>query len=355
MPAKAFARTFAFAALSLASAIPLHAETPLGGLTVAVSGDGKRLVAAGDTRTLLVLDPDKLTVTQRIFIGTTVTRLGFDKTGNTLVVGDTDGAVLLFDAQTWKQRAALARRFAPAIARETGLLAAADSEHSPTAIAIADLASGADRTKIPLAKDDKISALGFDAPGRRIAVLFGPKDDKDEPKLQYSQIPKELRGLERDEFQQKNDGQSSLLRIYDATSGAMLSERKLYYTLQATGSHLLFDGDSVIVNNYNNLGARIGADGSVALYKNSNGFNYGSGMLAAQTTVYGGGLRSFAIVDPKTLKDVKGEIDKLPGWPEYFKGFSATDNGAAIYGATTGYRVIRMTPDGKVSAAAPVM
>jgi hypothetical protein len=346
-----FFATFAFAFAVTAS----KAETPLGGLTVAVTGDGKKLVAAGDTRTLLILDPEKLNVLQRIFIGTPVTRLAFDRTGATLIVGDTDGTAFLYDTQTWKPRATLAKRNAAVISREANLLAGAEGGHTAGAIVLNDLASGAEKTKIPVSKDEKVAAFGFDPQGKRLAVLFGPIESKDEQRIQSGHIPKELKGLERDEFQQKNDGQISILRIFNATTGAVLSEQKLFFSMNATQAHVAFDGDALVVNNYSNLGARIEPDGAVRLFKNANGFNYGAGASPQQTALYGGGLRSFSIVDSKSLQGPTGQIDRLPGWPEYFKGFAATDNGTAIYAGTTAYRVIRISPDGKVVAAAPVM
>jgi hypothetical protein len=164
-----------------------------------------------------------------------------------------------------------------------------------------------------------------------------------------------LKGLERDEFQQKNDGQVSILRVFETARGALLSEQKIFFSMNASQSHVAFDGNAIVVNNYSNLGARIEQDGAVKLFKNNNGFNYGAGVSPQQTAIYGGGLRSFSIVDPKSLQGTTGQIDRLPGWPEYFKGFAATDNGAAVYAGTTAYRVIRISPDGKVVAAAPVM
>ncbi len=349
-------RVIAFTVAALAFSVTASkAETPLGGLAVSVTGDGKKLVAAGDTRTLLVLDPEKLNVLQRIFIGTTVTRLAFDRSGATLMVGDTDGTAFLYDAQTWKPRATLAKRHAAVISREANLLAGVEGEHTAGAIFLNDLASGVERAKILVAKEERVAALGFDPQGKRLAVLFGPIESKDEQRIQSGQIPKELKGIERDEFQQKNDGQVSILRVFNAATGAVMSEQKLFFSMNATQSHVAFDGDAVVVNNYSNLGARIEPGGAVKLFKNANGFNYGAGASPQQTAIYGGGLRNFSIVDPKSLQGPTGQIDRLPGWPEYFKGFSATDNGGAIYAGTTAYRVIRISPDGKVLAAAPVM
>lgn len=336
-------------------AMPAPAQVPLGGLTVAVSADGKRLVAAGDTRSLIVLDPEKLTVLQRIWVGTTILRLTFDNAGKTLLATDTDGVAHLYDTQTWKPRASIPKRVGAVMAPATGLIAGAEGSHAAGAIFINDAASGAERAKIVLEKGDRVSGLGFDPQGRRLAVLIGPIESKEEPRVQSSQIPKELRGLERDEFQQKNDGQVSILRIYDAATGKMISELKTFFTMNNASSLIAFNGDTVLATSYNNLGARIEKDGTIKLFRNDNGFNYGIGASPGQEIMMAGGLRSFTITNLQTMNAFKGEIDRLPGWPEYFKGFTATAGAKAIYGATTAFRVIKLSPDGKVLAASPAI
>lgn len=75
---------------------PAIAGIPLGGLTVAISPDGKTLVAGGDTRTLLIIDPESLEVKIRVWVETTITDLYFSKDGGTLLIGDSSDRVLLY-------------------------------------------------------------------------------------------------------------------------------------------------------------------------------------------------------------------------------------------------------------------
>ena len=47
------------------------------------------------------------------------------------------------------------------------------------------------------------------------------------------------------------------------------------------------------------------------------------------------------------------EIEKLKGWPEYFKGF-AFDGKETVYGSTSGYRLIKLTSAGRVISQTPI-
>jgi hypothetical protein len=98
---RSLAGAFIFAAGALLLTGSAQAAVPLGGLTVAVSPAGDKLVAGGDTRTLLILDPQTLAVKDRVWIETTIVGLTFDKAGTTLAVEDGSGTGLLEVAASW--------------------------------------------------------------------------------------------------------------------------------------------------------------------------------------------------------------------------------------------------------------
>ncbi len=347
-----FSRIVALAG-TLVLASVAHAGLPLGGLAVAVTPAGDKLVAAGDTRTLLVLDPATLAVKDRIWTGAPMVDLAFDKSGKVLLTVDTDDAVSLYETGKWTKTASIPKRYRVSVSVPAGLFAASDQSSAPDAIIVHALATGKEVTRFKLGKKEALTVLGFDPTGSRLAALFGPLDSKEEQKLASNQIPKELRGMDRNEFQQKNDGKVSILRIYDVKTGALQSEQTLYYSITSSRPRLVFDGEDVIVNNYSNLGARISPKGEIALFQTLSG-NYALGVSNDQSVMLTGGLRSFAITSMKSLQGVKGEIDRLPGWPEYFSGFAAPDGHKMYFGATSGYRIIKFGPDGKVIAAEPV-
>ena len=343
------------AALSLLAGVviapvPGLTAVPLGGLTVAVSPSGDRLVAGGDTRTLLVLDPATLAVKERVWIETSIVALEFDKSGSTLAVTDTSGEVLLFDTSNWKQRAAISARGAVAYAAETGLVAGSDKSNK--SVSIFSMNDGKEIRKLELPAGANVANLGFSADGKRLAVILKATDGGEE-KVANNAIPKDLKGLARDEFVLKNDGKRSELLVFDTASGKLLSKVASYYSLD-NDAVVYFDGDAVLSVNYRNINARFAPDGNAALFATANGFNYGTGVSPDQKLLLSGGLRSFSVTKPDGSNQAKGQLSKLPGWPEYFKGFSVTADGKTIYGATTAYRIAKIGPDGKVIAVAPV-
>jgi hypothetical protein len=117
---------------------------------------------------------------------------------------------------------------------------------------------------------------------------------------------------------------------------------------------LLFDGDNVAVTNYKNVNAKLAPNGAVKMFELNNSYNYGIGIAPDQKLIMTGGLRRFSVTKTDSVAGVTGELPKLPGWPEYFKGFTATADGSAIYGATTAYRVVKIGSDGNVLAVVPV-
>jgi len=330
-----------------------HAALPLGGLTVAVSPAGDKLVAGGTTRTILVLDPETLAVKARHWTGYSITGLSFDKSGRVLLVSDTDDAVHLFETTGWKKTASLPRRYHLTISTEGGVLAGADRSSGASAIHIHSLRDGKETAKIAINSKQGVFVMGFDAAGKRLAVLSTQIDTKEEQKLSYNQIPKELRDLARSEFEQRNDGKVSVLRVYDVAKGTMLWEKTTFYSMSTSRPRLVFDGDNVVTHNYSNVGARITPQGEVKLFKTASG-NYAIEATVDQKFLMTGGLRDLAITNVNTLQSVKGEIDRLPSWPEYFSGFSAPASNAVFFGGTTAYRVIKFGPDGKVLSAVPV-
>ena len=312
-------------------------------------------MAGGDTRTILVMDPKSLTVKNRVFLGTTIVDLAFDRAGAILAVGDTDGTVHLVDAAKWTTKASVRDRHKMTVSTAANLFAGLDNGYQASAVFVHALADGAEKAKLALPQKSRVAAIGFSPDGKRLAVLAGPLDSKDEKKAGSNDVPKDLRGLDRHDFVQKNDGKVGELLIYEAASGKLLSRKTTFFSMNGTNGGALFAGDAVVVNDYGNVGARIAADGATKLFELANSYNYGLGRSIDGKLILSGGLRAYSITDAASLQGVKGEIDKLPGWPEYFKGFDATPDGKQIYGATTGYRVFLFDRSGKVVKSAPVM
>lgn len=337
-------------ASSLLISATAFAATPLDGLTVAVSPDGSKLVAGGDTRTLLVLDPATLEVKERIWAETTLTALKFSSDGSVLAAQDTDGSVLLYDTAKWTKVKQFPKCDRMTTAQTPGLFAGSDEDYAGAKITVRTLKDGTQKGQVQLEKDFRVEALAIDESGKKLAVLSQAKDDSAEKKLGYNDTPKDLRGLAKSEFEEKNNGRTSLFRIYDIASGKQLSEAKLWYSPNLCT--VRFIGDDILVSGYSNVNARITPKGDITLFEQQNSYNYGTGYSGDGSLLMTGGLRDATITTTADMAAQKLEISKLPGWPEYFKGFDA-DKSGNVYGGTTAYRIIKIK-GGKVEKEAPV-
>jgi len=326
---------------------PLHA-TPLQGLTVAVSPDGKQVVAGGDTRTILVLDPASLEVTHREWIEVCVNGLAFNQTGDTLAVYDSSDEVILYSTEDWKKKAELGKRSSWTLCPEADLIAG----YQGSTIYLHSLTDGSETGTIEIPEGVRVGLLGLNADGSQLALLEQGRTDDAEPKVSHSDIPKELKDLARDEFRQKNDGKTSQLFLFDTKTGEKRAEHSLFYSAN-NNAQLTFDGESVVVVAYDNVNAKISPKGEIKLFELPNSFNYGIGSSPKGDLLFTGGLRKFSITQAGPVTSVTGEADQIEGWPEYWKGFSSTPDGSKIYGATSAYRVFLLDASGEIAASAP--
>jgi hypothetical protein len=327
------------------------ASTPLGGLAVAVSPNGQVMVAAGDNRVLYVIDSAKMEVSNRVWLGTCIVDLGFNKDGNTVVAEDTDGTLHLIDAKTWKpvKKEPKAEKMSPA--RKADLVAGLNPESIGNSIRFLSMTDLGAKGKVSFAQGEKVAALGLDPEGARLAVLLEPVNDDSEPK--GAAPPAGLKGLEAEEFRLKNDGRTSRLLVFKVPEGSKISEHKLFYSPSSGGAKILFQGENVLVVNYSNLNAKINPKGEVTLFQLDNSYNYGIGFSPDQKTLMTGGLADGTYTRVADLAQTKFQPDRLSGWPEYFKGFAVAGNGTA-YGATSAYRVIKINPQGGFEKSVPV-
>jgi hypothetical protein len=327
------------------------ASHPLGGLAVAVSPNGKVMVAAGDNRVLYVINPAKMVVAKRVWLGTCVVDLEFNKDGSKLVAEDTDGTLHLIDAKTWNPLKKEPKAGKLSAARQADLAAGLSPDHSGHAIRFLSLSDLGAKGNMMFAKGEKVAALGLDPQGARVAVWLEPVKDDSEPK--GGNPPADLKGLAVDEFRLKNDGKTSRLLVFKVPGGEKQSDHKLFYSPPTGGAKILFQGDDVLVVNYTNQNARINPKGEVSLFKLDNSFNYGIGFSPDQQVLMTGGLATGTYTKVADMVKTSFRPDRLAGWPEYFKSFAVGPDGAA-YGGTSGYRVIKIKPGGGFDKSYPV-
>ncbi len=337
--------------ISCVSLTSLQAGTPLGGLTVAVSGDGSQLVAGGDTRTLLVLDPETLETKARHWIGTSILNLAFNKDGSVLAVHDTSDAVILYKTSDWSEIAKIPKVANFSAAPDADLIAGQDGNYKGPHAKVFSFTDGSEKASIPLPEGKKVASLGINSEGTKIAILCQGETDESEPKVERSDIPKDLKGIAAKEFQQKNDGKTSTFLILDIAGSSIATETKTFFT-ESSGS-IAYSGETIAFVEYGNVNAKITPAGEFTLFELANSFNYGIGFNRNDSKILTGGLANFSITEIDNLESVTGKVDKLPGWPEYFKGFTGTADGTKLYGGTSAFRVVKILPDGTVAAAMP--
>ncbi len=341
-------RTLILVALFSLVALSARATTPLGGLTVAVSEDGKQLVAGGDTRTLLVLDPNTLEVKSRHWLGTSITELIFNQDGSVLAVADSSDSVFLYSTADWSQIAEVAKVANFSAAPEAGLFAGSAGSYREPKVEVYSFADGSVKASIPIPEGLKVAMLALKGDGSKVAVLTQGNTDPDEKKVERADIPKELKGFELKEFEQRNDGKTSDYLIFDVAGQAIDSQTKTFFE-ERTGS-MVYLGDKVLIVTYGNENVSISPEGEFTLFELKNSYNYGRGFTRGNGMILTGGLANYSFTSVDTMQAVTGKIDKLPGWPEYWKGFSGTSDGKAIYGGSSAFRVAKFNPDGTVAA-----
>lgn len=341
---------FTFATLVTAASPFLHAATPLGGLTVAVSPDGATLVAAGDSRSIFSFDPVTLEVKERIWIETTVTDLAFNQDGSVLAVFDTSNEVRLYSVGDWTLRLTLTDLDTPAASTSADLLAGYSRKDD--AIRVHSLTDGSEKQSIPVPEKIRLAALGISPDGARLALIETGADDETETKVAYSDIPKDLKGNERETFVQKNDGRTSRYAIYQLADGTLATESTLYYTTSGS-TRIALPDERIAIINYSNVNALISPDGSVELFKHPAGYQYGIGLSPDHREVFVGGLATGCTATVGGEASPVFNLDRLPGWPEYFKGFASTPDGT-VYAATTAFRIVRIKRANNEVTAVPV-
>jgi hypothetical protein len=343
-------RFLAAVALVAACASMAAARDPeWGGLgAVAASPDGKTVVCGGENRVLYVVDAASREVKQRIWIQSRVGALAYSKDGSRLCLEDDDEVLHIFDTATWKEVQKVADagecQFAPGV--DLCVAVAAKDK----GIKFLSMMDGAEKGKV--AVEGRIGSIGIDASGTKAVVLMEPAEDKSEPKADYNAIPKELKGAARKEWIQKNDALSATIKWFEAPSGKPLGEAKTFFTSRGRVA-VTAAGDFAYVVTYDDVCARITPKGEVTIFEVSGSYNYGRGWSGDGKLAIGGGLRSGAICTLDGGTVAKFEVDRLPGWPEYWAGFSHAEGGG-FWGVTSACRLVKISRDGKVESAGPV-
>ncbi|NUN49114.1 MAG: hypothetical protein HUU15_09840 [Candidatus Brocadiae bacterium] len=339
----ALALTFALAGLASAR------DPEWGGLgAVAVSPDGKTVVTGGASRVLYVLDAASMDVKSRIWIRARVGGLVFSRDGSRLFLEDDEETVHVYETAGWTETLTVADCGEIQAAPEGDLLVAIGSRPKPS-VRFLSLSDGSDRGRVEV--EGRIALVGIDPAGKTAFVLHDPAADAAEPKADRAAMPKDLKRAGQAEWQQRNDGQMATIRWIDVAGLKATGDAKLWYTARSGAHAFVRDGVATVVT-YEDLCARITAKGEVSTFEVTGSYNYGRGSSGDRTWIAGGGLRHGALLGPDGAAR-KFEVDALPGWPEYWGGFTFGPDGTC-WGVTSAFRLVRISKDGKVEKTVPV-
>ncbi|MCP5103581.1 MAG: hypothetical protein GY950_09390, partial [bacterium] len=224
------------------------------------------------------------------------------------------------------------------------LLAGLESGYKKSTVKFLSMTDGTQKGQVEF--PGKAVSIGLDAKGTRLVLLAnGPKDQ--EPK---KKTPKELKGLEKDTFKQKNDGKVSILAEFAVPSGKKISQKTIFFS---SGTPTILVGNKTIdLISYSNVNARI-VGNKITLYKGKSSYNYGIGISPDRKAFLVGGLRSGTRVNTENLIMTEFNINRLPGWPEYYKGFGFAKDGTG-YATTTAYRLIKISKTGNIEKQVPI-
>ncbi|MEZ5872699.1 MAG: WD40 repeat domain-containing protein [Nitratireductor sp.] len=352
-----FGRFLAVSSLSLL-ALGSFAHQAAAGLpksalgAIAVSPDGKTIAAAGDNRVLYLLDADTLDVRERIWIKLSPMSLFWTKDGKTLVMQHTDDVLALLDTSTWEQRGEIPKFNKISFAPQSEMVVTAvqgerNDDHYKTILRVHDLNTGKMLKENEL--DYEIVSIATTPDASRTVIATKEVDNEAEAKVDPAA---DLKDIEKETAQKKGDGKTMDFAWFDSDLKETARITSWYSTYYTDGLHL-HDGKTYLLSY--GTSAVISENGDAELFQ-SYGPNtsYGYGFTADNSTMISGGLSSGTLFDIASRTETNFDLgERLPGWPEYIQGVTVAPDGTII-GGTSAYRVMKMSPDGKVELVKPV-
>lgn len=317
---------------------------------VAISPDGKTLVTGGQSRVLYVIDAEKLEVRQRLWVGARIGFVAFNRDGSRLLVEDDVPAVSLYDTATWKVVKSVSGVEFASVAVAADLVAVRKNPFGKSEIQFLSLADLGDKGKVEV--DAGAAAFGLSPDGKTLAVLTRSKDTKDEKRLNFNEIPNDLKGIKRKEFVQRNDGRAAELLVFDVDAGKLVRTTKSWYTADYDTT-VAYLNDTAYLLNYDNLGAKISKEGDITVFESPLFTNYALGLSPDSKTVVVGSAGEGSIGGFEGAKWQSFRIDRVRGWMEFFGSFAVGRDGT-VYGVTSAFRLVKVSAGGKVEKVVPV-
>lgn len=319
--------------------------------TIAVSPDNSTLIAAGYNRVMYVCNPADLSVKQRIFLEIIPYDASFTSDGKSLAIVSSDRFVNVYDTTTWEKKAEIPKAQDVSFAHgsdELVVMLATNYRDKKRIqpIAVYDMSTGEKKREASFEFEGY--AIGTNQDASQVVLMSRPKTDEAETK---EKTPKELKDLERAEFELKHDGKTAEVLWLDSELKET-NRNKTFYS--DSGTNHIFVKDNIATHLvYRNRCVQFTPDGQAKLFKTDTSFNYGMGVSRDMKTIAAGGLATGMVMNAETQTSTSFKHSRLPGFPEYFYGFAIGPDGIA-YGGTSAWRIIKISAEGKVISETPI-
>ena len=343
-------------ATGLLTTTAARSEIPVDGISaITVSPDGATIVASGEPRTFYVIDSATLKVKDRIWHGYSPLRLNWSKDGKTIGLFHTDDIFTFFDAVTLKETVSTEKFSDHCIAGETETLVTMLSGpvrdgKSAVTLATYSLATGEKLKTVDFDYTAQVVSVSCSADGNDIVLATREYDSESEEK---KDPPKDMAREQQPEFRKRNDAKVMWIGWFD---GDLNKGPEYESWFSSTKANLSFvrNGKAYWLRN-SSENAEFARDGSLKMFALDKAASF-YGELASVDNSYFlvGTLGKGQIVQTDTMAETEFAFpDRLKGWPEYLYGFGIAPDGT-IYGGTSAYRMIKVSPQGQVQEIKPI-
>jgi len=316
---------------------------------VAVSPDGKTIVTGGENRVLYVLDGQTLKVTRRIWFETRLGWSSYNKDGSVLVIEDEREYLHFLNAETYEKMTVLPDCYVHAYHRSADLLVTVKFDRKegkkPPYLRFLSLTDGSEKGRATLPTRNS-GYMTFTPDARRLLVLVRQKDSA-EKVVKQTDIPKDLKGQARLEFEQKHDGYTSKLLAFAVPSGKLLKTVNVWYSGRRGRLSLVTEGDDVLAFQETNENARIRPDGKVTLFRTG---------IAGSARCVAEDHKALLVCSWDRAVHIRVSDMKetrLNPKAGTITGFTFLPDGSSFV-VTNGYRLVRIGRDGKLKSTTPV-
>ena len=304
----------------------------------AASPDGKVFVAGGEGRVLYVLDTEKWEVTKRIWLGARVEALAFSPDGAQCIVGMDDGLTWVFNAATWEKVNDLGNRPLLAVARKAPVAVSAEQSwvagKAQGRLKVWSLADWKMTKEITLGPGQAAAGTAIAPDGKTAYVRLSRMESPEEKKADPGPEPKDW--TEKGFWRERKDGAITGLLAIDLDQGTVGKKITCFDTPGNFRLYLVPGGVMTVA--YGQYHALWDIETGKYEPKANREFAYGSGQSAAGD-LYVGSLRTYLVLSPEGKEAARKEASRLPGWPEYFRGFVPLGE-ALVVGVTDASRLI---------------